>query len=218
MNETAGKMEVQVLRIKELVDQMLTAARLEDSDIPLATSETRIDQVARDVVASLQQTQAGSRRIVLGALRPATAVADPRHVATIVGNLLTNAIKYSPEGGEIVVSVREQTGCVELDVRDQGIGMSADTIARLFKPFSRGDEAELRAIEGAGLGLYLSRELAREQGGDLTVRSEPGRGSVFTLRLPRPATSAAADGNRSAHSELVSAVAVEPVGFGFGGV
>ena len=206
--ETAVKMEVQVHRIKDLVDQMLTAARLEDSDVATITSETRIDEVARAVVASMAQTSARSRHVSIRAPRPATAVADPRHVETIIGNLVSNAIKYSPAGGKVVVSVRAQADCVEVDVTDQGIGMSAETIARLFKPFSRGDEAELRAIDGAGLGLYLSRELAREQGGDVTVRSSPGKGSTFILRLPSRPMSGANDDGVALPSELVSTVSV----------
>lgn len=208
VGETAVKMEAQVLRIKDLVDQMLTAARLEDSDVPTITSETRIDDVARAVVDSMSQTTGRSRQLSLRAPQPATALADPRHVETIIGNLLSNAIKYSPAGSRVIVSVRAQPDCVEVDVSDQGIGMSADTIARLFKPFSRGDEAELRAIDGAGLGLYLSRELAREQGGDVTVRSNSGRGSTFTLRLPRRALSDASDGVVGPPSAFVSAVSV----------
>ena len=193
VSETAVKMDRQVRRIKDLVDQMLTAARLEDSDVPTITSETRIDEVARAVVTEMSQTSGRSRHLSIRAPRPATALADPRHVETIIGNLLSNAIKYSPAGGEVVVSVGAQPDWVEVRVSDEGIGMSAETIARLFKPFSRGDEAELRAIDGAGLGLYLSRELAREQGGDVTVQSNAGRGSTFTLRLPRRPLTDASD-------------------------
>ena len=205
VSETAVKMDTQVRRMKDLVDQMLTAARLEDSDVATITTETRIDEVAREVVASMSQTSARSRQLSLRAPRPATAIADPRHVETIICNLLSNAIKYSPAGGSVVVAVRAQPDCVEVDVSDEGIGMSAETIARLFKPFSRGDEAELRAIDGAGLGLYLSRELAREQGGDVTVRSNPGRGSTFTLRLPRRPQLDASDAVEGLRAELASA-------------
>ena len=208
VGETVVKMDTQVRRIKDLVDQMLTAARLEDSDVATIRSETRIDEVARAVVASMSQTSARSIHLSLRAPRPATAMADPRHVETIIGNLLSNAIKYSPDGGKVVVSVRAQPDCVEVDVSDQGIGMSAETVARLFKPFSRGDEAELRAIDGVGLGLYLSRELAREQGGDVTVRSNSGMGSTFTLRVPRSPLSDASDADAGLPSEFASTVPV----------
>lgn len=183
--ETAEKMESQMLRIKELVDQMLTAARLQESELPTTVTETRVDDVVREVVASMEQTIQDSRHVIVDA-EPATALADRSHVETIVGNLLSNARKYSPDGGDIVLRVREHSENVELSVSDQGIGIPPENRARLFEPFTRGEEAELRAIEGAGLGLYLSRQLARAQGGDIAVRSEEGKGSVFTLRLPRP--------------------------------
>ncbi|MBV8528529.1 MAG: GAF domain-containing sensor histidine kinase [Candidatus Dormibacteraeota bacterium] len=185
VGETAAKMESQMLRIKQLVDQMLAAARLQESEMPTNVAETRIDEVVRDVVASVAATVPESRRLIVEADRPVTALADRGHVETIVGNLLSNALKYSPGGGDIVVTVRECPTDVELDVRDHGIGIPATNRAHLFEPFTRGEEAEMRAIDGAGLGLYLSRQLARAQGGDVTVRSELGKGSVFTLRLPR---------------------------------
>lgn len=185
VGETAVKMESQMLRIKDLVDQMLTAARLQESEMPTNVGETRVDEVVKDVVASVESTVAESRHLIVEADRPATALADRAHVETIVGNLLSNALKYSPDGGDIILRVREHRTEVELDVSDQGIGIPATNRARLFHPFTRGEEAESRAIDGAGLGLYLSRQLARAQGGDVTVRSELGKGSVFTLRLPR---------------------------------
>jgi len=185
VGETVVKMESQMLRIKDLVDQMLTAARLQESEMPTNVSETRVDEVVKDVVASVESTVPESRHVVVEADQPATALADRGHVETIVGNLLSNALKYSPDGGDIVLRVRERRTEVELDVSDQGIGIPASNRARLFNPFTRGEVAESRAIDGAGLGLYLSRQLARAQGGDVTVRSELGKGSVFTLRLPR---------------------------------
>lgn len=185
VSETAEKMESQMLRIKELVDQMLTAARLQESELPTTVAATRVDDVVRDVVASMEQTIQDSRHVIVDADRPAAAMADRSHVETIVGNLLSNALKYSPDGGDIILRVREHSEHVELSVSDQGIGIPPENRARLFQPFTRGEEAELRAIDGAGLGLYLSRQLARAQGGDIAVRSEEGKGSVFTLRLPR---------------------------------
>lgn len=183
--EMTSRMQSQMLRIKELVDQMLAAARLQETGMPTSAAELRVDEVARDVVASVEPSLAASRRLIVDAACPATALADRGHVETIVSNLLSNAVKYSPDGGDIVIRVREGADDVELDVSDQGIGIAPANRARLFQPFIRGDEAELRAIDGAGLGLYLARQLARAQGGDVTVRSEHGQGSVFTVRLPR---------------------------------
>jgi signal transduction histidine kinase len=179
------KMAAHVLIMKGLVDEMLTAARLEDTRLPVSPYETRIDEVVRDVVAAHADLNGTPHRIIVDAPTPAPAFADRRHVETIVTNLLSNAVKYSPEGGDVTLSVRENGEMVELEVADQGIGMEPSSVLKLFQPFSRLDDAESLSVEGVGLGLYLARELARVQHGDIAVRSEPGRGSVFTLRLPR---------------------------------
>jgi len=178
------RMESQVVQMKDLVDQMLSAARLEDTQVPVRLSNTRIDQVIRDVVATFSELQGQRERIVIDGLPPTQTLADRRHVETIITNLVSNAIKYSPDGGDVLITLRESQDHVEVEVRDEGIGIDPAAAAMLFQPFSRLEEAETLSIGGVGLGLFLSRELARVQGGDITMRSEPGHGSVFTLRLP----------------------------------
>ncbi|MFN2583073.1 MAG: ATP-binding protein [Candidatus Dormibacteria bacterium] len=180
---TAELMERQAVQMKDLVDQMLNAARLESGSLPIEVYDTRIDEVVRKVVDGVSNAASRSR-IVLTDVRPVHAMADRKHVETIVGNLLSNALKYSPDGGEVMLSLREHDDVVELDVADRGVGIPPEELARLFQPFTRLGEADSRGIEGVGLGLYLSRELARVQDGDIIVRSKPGEGSVFTLRLP----------------------------------
>jgi signal transduction histidine kinase len=176
------RMQAQVRRMNELVGQMLAAARLEDGQLELDIHETRVDDVVRDVVNA---TDTASHHIVVQADGPALAYADRRQVETIIGNLVSNAVKYSPAGGDISIAVEETDTAVEVHVRDPGIGMDEDELSALFRPFSRSAVAEVQGIEGVGLGLYLSRELARAQNGDITVVSTPGQGSTFTLRLPR---------------------------------
>lgn len=176
------RMDAEVSRMNELVGQMLAAIRLEHGQVKVEAHETRVDELVRKVVNA---TDAGARRVVVEAPEPALAFADRGQVETIIGNLLSNAVKYSPDGGDITVAVHGDDTAVEVDVRDQGIGIAADEVGDLFRPFSRLHAAELRGIDGVGLGLYLSRELARAQDGDITVASEAGSGSAFTLRLPR---------------------------------
>jgi signal transduction histidine kinase len=176
------RMQSQVKRMNELVSQMLAAARLEDGQLLLDPREARVDDVIRDVVRG---TDPRSHRIIIESMPPVLAYTDKRHLALIIGNLLSNAIKYSPDGGDITIRVDHDDTMVEVEVSDQGIGIEPAQVGSLFRPFSRLKDAESRGIDGVGLGLYLSRELARAQDGDITVRSEPGHGSVFTLRLPR---------------------------------
>ncbi len=99
-------------------------------------------------------------------------------------NLISNALKYSPDGVEVAVAVHVHARDVGIDVVDHGIGIEVGSLERLFQPFVRLGRSRTSAIDGIGIGLYLCRELARLQGGDITVASEFGAGSTFTLRLP----------------------------------
>ena len=112
--------------------------------------------------------------------------ADSMRLKQILLNLLSNACKFTKEG-EVALGVRKVVDgrdWVELAVADSGIGMTAEQQAKLFQDFTQADSLTARRYGGTGLGLAISRKLARMMGGDVTVTSEPGNGSVFTLRLP----------------------------------
>ncbi len=102
----------------------------------------------------------------------------------ILTNLLDNAVKYTPEGGNIVVGARALNGLIEVSVRDSGIGIPGEDLPRLFERFYRVDKARSRELGGTGLGLAIVKHLVRAQGGEVRVESEPGRGSVFSFTLP----------------------------------
>jgi len=110
--------------------------------------------------------------------------ADRARIATIIGNLIDNAIKYSPEGGEIRCAVGAEDGKCFVTVTDHGLGIAADHVPLLFKRFSRLPTAENKSISGTGLALYLCQEIARRHGGEIDVSSKLREGSQFTLRLP----------------------------------
>jgi PAS domain S-box-containing protein len=110
--------------------------------------------------------------------------ADADKVQQILINLLGNAIKFTPAGGDVEVGAEVEGAMVRVDVRDTGVGIAAEKLAEVFEPFVQVDRGFSRANGGAGLGLAISRELARAMGGELSARSEPGAGSTFTLTLP----------------------------------
>jgi PAS domain S-box-containing protein len=112
------------------------------------------------------------------------AQADRLKTEQILLNLLTNALKFTPAGGHVSVTQHRSGGLVALAVEDDGPGIPADQQEQIFEPFTQLGRSWISAHEGAGLGLSISRELARAMGGDLIVSSETGRGSVFTLTLP----------------------------------
>jgi signal transduction histidine kinase len=102
-------------------------------------------------------------------------------------NLVTNAIKYTPKGGTIDLSLADQDGAVSITVRDTGIGIAPGDLPHIFERFWRADPARSRtgARPGTGLGLAITKWIAEAHGGSITVQSRPGRGTIFTVRLPR---------------------------------
>ena len=111
--------------------------------------------------------------------------ADPTRAEQIVVNLLTNAAKFTPEGGYLSASCDQTDTAGRVHVRDTGVGIESDRLEAIFEPFVQVNRSLNQPGQGAGLGLAISRSLAKAMGGDVVVVSEPGRGSTFTLTLPR---------------------------------
>jgi len=111
--------------------------------------------------------------------------ADRDRFQQIILNLLSNALKFTESGGSVTVSWRLERDQVLIDVEDTGIGIAASQFERIFNPFVQVQSGNTRTSEGVGLGLSISRDMARQMGGDISLRSELGKGSTFTLSLPR---------------------------------
>jgi signal transduction histidine kinase len=168
-----------------LVEQMIEAARLEEGRLELVTRRADLREVARLAVEMAQPFTDANHAVVFESPDIEVPVMiDVERISTVVGNLLSNAIKYSPAGGEVTCSVSINDSVGKVSVTDQGVGIPADRIDRLFTRFGRIVTPETSHIPGTGLGLYLSRELARLHGGDLTATSVQGKGSTFTLAVP----------------------------------
>ena len=110
--------------------------------------------------------------------------ADRDKVLQAVHNLISNAIKYTPEGGEVNVTVTAEQGALTVSVEDSGVGIAFDDLERVFEKFYRTDDARLSETTGSGLGLAIAREVIRLHGGDIAVESEVDQGSRFTLSIP----------------------------------
>jgi signal transduction histidine kinase len=116
--------------------------------------------------------------------RPVRVRVDAERVKTIIANLISNAIKYSPAGGPIECELVNRGGIARVTVTDSGVGIAKEDLPILFTRFGRVSTPQTVHLPGTGLGLYLGRQLARLHGGEITVDSAPGRGSTFTLHLP----------------------------------
>ena len=183
--EVLPTITARVAQMNLMIDQMLNAARLEDSRLVTSPRNIRVDQLIDKVVESFQGLlRPGQAILVDNPLGAATAYADPEKVETIVGNLVSNAIKYSPGGGDIRCALAASETELVISVVDQGIGIAAADQGKLFQRFGRIDRPETVNIGGTGLGLFLSRELARLQGGDVRFEAAVTGGSIFRLILP----------------------------------
>ncbi len=170
-----------------LVNGVLNYARVESGNIDYQLSNVPLDELLATCEA-LISPQARDRRLSLafsGCSPDVTARADPQKLQQVVLNLLSNAVKFTEPGGEVALSCDAGDGVVSIRVRDTGHGILTEQLARIFEPFVQVDARLTRTQEGVGLGLAISRDLARGMGGDLTVESAIGVGSTFALTLPR---------------------------------
>ena len=173
-----------------MLNEMLETARLEDDRLELKPEVFDMRQAVAAATEALRPLAGASHPVRVQVPEHAVPVlADRARVETIVTNLIDNAIKYSPRGGDIDCTVEVRGGEALVAVTDRGIGIAGEDMTTLFTRFGRITSDATVSIPGTGLGLYLSRELARMQQGDLTARSEVGHGSTFTLQLPLAAGS-----------------------------
>jgi signal transduction histidine kinase len=174
-----------VLEMNALIEQMIEAARLEDGALMLRPEATDLRNVVSAAVDAARPLVEDKYQIrVKCPERPVRVRVDGERIKTIVSNLVANAIKYSPAGGPVEIELICRGGIARVSVRDRGVGIAKDDLPILFTRFGRVSTPETDHLPGTGLGLYLGRQLARLHGGDITVDSDPGRGSTFTLHLP----------------------------------
>jgi two-component system OmpR family sensor kinase len=194
------RMDAELARMTRLVSDLLTLARL-DAGLPLHLQPLSVPSLLADLVDETRLLASrADRRLVVAAAPcprppgggvapgdPVAVLADPDRLHQIMRNLLHNAVKFTPDGGQITLSAALQDGAVALAVADTGPGIAPADLPHLFERFYRSDRARARGdaeAGGAGLGLAIAQGLAVAQGGHITVESTPGCGSTFTLVLP----------------------------------
>jgi two-component system, OmpR family, sensor kinase len=170
-------------RMQRLVEGLLALTR-GDEGAPLEIKHHDLAAVAEET-ARTARTAAGEKITLryLPAKQPVNAPFDRNRIRQVASILLDNAIKYTPEGGKVTVTVREKNGWAELEVSDTGVGIPEDQLPLIFERFHRVDPS--RATGGIGLGLSIARQVAEAHGGKIEVESTPGEGSTFTLLLPK---------------------------------
>ena len=170
----------------EIINDILDLAKIESGSFSVDLSEVSLAALVEDVVDLLEVRARSSDlalRVEYTAALPAQVRTDARRLRQVLVNLVGNAIKFTT-AGEVVIAVGIVDASVRIEVRDTGIGIGEADQARLFEPFSQADTSTQRDFGGTGLGLAISRRFCKALGGELTVRSRPGEGSVFTVKLP----------------------------------
>jgi adenylate cyclase len=176
-----------------LINEVLDLSKIEAGKLELNPQTVQLAPLINDVIGTAGQlAEQNKNRLVVDAQEDLGVLTmDPMRLRQILLNLLSNACKFT-KAGEVRLAARKVSNgsnFVEFAVSDTGIGMTAEQQAKLFEEFSQADATTAQRFGGTGLGLAITRKLARMMGGDVTVASEPGKGSVFTVRLPGNADS-----------------------------
>ena len=172
-------------RLQRLVGDLLFVARLDANGLQLQFGEARLDDIVRDAVES-SGALARSREVSLVAelddVPPVSG--DRERLSQLIGNLISNALKFTPAGGNVVARVFVDGGRAVVEISDTGIGIPPAEQSRLFQRFFRSSTATEQAIPGTGLGLVISRAIAEAHGGTIAVTSQPGEGTTFRVEIP----------------------------------
>ena len=173
--------------LRTLIDDILEFARIEAGHVDIRAGDLVLTRVLEDLEAVVgPQVHAKGITLRLATCEDYRVRADRERTRQVLMNIVSNAQKFTPEGGEIVIECEGDDGCVRVHVHDNGVGIPPEELERIFEPFVQVHRpAELGIEQGVGLGLAISRELARAMGGDVIARERPGGGSTFTLTLPR---------------------------------
>jgi signal transduction histidine kinase/CHASE3 domain sensor protein len=184
--EVLGRVERSQTHLARLIDDILDFARLEAGRVRMKLEDVPLTEIIADLTP-LVEPQATAKKIELALLPPPDSLrvtADRHRLRQILVNVVGNAIKFTPELGTIRVGAVADGTVARIQVRDTGIGIPEDRQQAIFEPFVQVEDGLTRTVSGAGLGLAISRDLARAMGGDMIVESELGKGSMFSIILP----------------------------------
>lgn len=182
----ASRISAEAARLGQLTGRIMSLSRLQAADGITDFDTVAIDEViASSIEGHTVQADSAGVELVRGGDRGAYVRGDAQILIEAVGNLIANAIVYSPKGSRVGVGVKVDAATVEIAVSDQGIGIADADRDRIFERFYRADEARSRRTGGTGLGLSIVKHATQRHGGEVRVWSRPGRGSTFTIVLPR---------------------------------
>jgi signal transduction histidine kinase len=171
----------QTRHLERMINDLLDTARIEAGHLDLRCEHCDGAQLVKDTLELFRPS--GAKLVPVLPKEPVTLWADPVRMTQVLNNLVSNAIKYSPEGGRIEVRLERRRREVVFIVSDQGPGIAPDEAAHIFEPFRRAKLIK-EGVPGAGLGLSVARRIVEAHGGQILLESEVGRGAKFRIRLP----------------------------------
>lgn len=182
----ATRISAEAARLGQLTGRIMSLSRLQTDDALSDVRPVSIDEVlATALEAHVVQADSAGVELARGGDRGVWVRGDSQILIEAFGNLIANAIVYSPRGSRVGIGVKADDAVVEVAVSDQGIGIAEADRERIFERFYRADEARSRRTGGTGLGLAIVKHATQRHGGEVRLWSRPGRGSTFTIRLPR---------------------------------
>lgn len=181
--DSLAAMQDDIKRMARLVDDLLLLARADSGAIPLHLKPVELDNLLFDVYRKAQRLSDGVA-VKLSDVDQVCVQADVDRLKQLLLNLIDNALKYTPPGGEVVIALTKDNNWARITVSDTGIGIAPEHLPHIFERFYRVDKARTRVQGGSGLGLSIARWIAQGHGGTIRVVSKPEQGSVFTLSLP----------------------------------
>lgn len=182
----AARIAEEAVRLNSIADDLLNVSRIESGELKLEVVELEVGTLLEEVRAHFEARTLESGHHLAVRAEPGQWVAvDAGKLREVVVNLVDNALKYSPDGGAVRVIATADDTAVQIAVSDEGIGISEEELPRVFERFRRVARRDTATIRGAGLGLYIVNSYVESMGGTVSVESEAGRGSTFTIALPR---------------------------------
>ncbi|HTD94221.1 MAG TPA: CheR family methyltransferase [Chitinophagaceae bacterium] len=181
--ELMGKLDKQIDRLTTLMRDLLDTTKISEGQLILQPDNFDLNELIIERVEDMRQVSP-KHKIILKLEKLRMLTADRERIGQVVTNLISNAVKYSPNNEEIIITSGETENGVRVCVRDRGIGMSIDTKDRVFNRFYRSNNPKVQTFPGLGLGLYIASEIVKRHGGSMDIESNEGEGSMFCFSLP----------------------------------
>ncbi len=174
-------------RLANLIDDLLDLSKIESGKMDMVFLPLELKPIVQRVIGILDQSARDKSLAVSNEISDSLSrvLADEKRLSQVLLNLLDNALKYTPAGGSIKINARATEKYIQVDISDTGIGIPAEDLTRIFERFYRVDKARSRELGGTGLGLSIVRNIISAHGGEVWVRSDYGRGSIFSFTLPK---------------------------------